>query len=77
MVICAEEVLVSVRDKMQQHNGVRPVENKIFPNLIALAETNARQKLHLTRILREGKIESVYLNINLSRYFLVSKFGVS
>ena len=46
MVICAEEVLVSVRDRMQQHNGVWPVENKIFPNLIALAETNTRQKVH-------------------------------
>ena len=67
---------VSVKDKMQRHNDVRPDENKIFPNLIALAETNARQKLHLTRILRQAKIESVYLNINLFRYFLVSKFGV-
>ena len=46
MVICTEKVHVSVKDKMQRHSDVRPVENKIFPNLIVLAETNASQKIH-------------------------------
>ena len=54
---------VSVKDKMQRHNDVRPNRNKMHDGSFIDKDS-------------VEKSESMYLNISLFRYFFFSKFDM-
>lgn len=71
MLCKGQGVLVTLENKKCRcgHMGVRLIENNLFPNPIGMAEGRSL----LARAPKLRKLESMYLNISLFRYFLFGK----